>query len=59
MTEQLRALRSVLPPASDIDAPDSEPVTDNNEGSRSVTQVLGTRLSEIWLMLNASRRTRQ
>jgi hypothetical protein len=59
MTEQLRALRSVLPPASDIDAPDSEPVSDNNEGSRSVTQVLGTRLSEIWLMLNASRRTRQ
>jgi hypothetical protein len=59
MTEQLRALRSVLPPASDIDAPDSEPVSDNNEGSRSVTQVLGTRLSEIWLMLNASRRTRR
>ena len=59
MTTQLQTLRSVLPPASDIDAPDSKPMTDDDEGSPSVSQVLGTRLSAIWLMLSASRRTRQ
>jgi hypothetical protein len=59
MTVQLQTLRSVLPPASDIDAPDSKPMTDDDEGSPSVSQVLGTRLSAIWLMLSDSRRTRQ
>src|SRR3984885_5423717 len=59
MPVQLEPRGCVLPPGSDIDAPDSKPMTDDDEGSPSVSQVLGTRLSAIWLMLSDSRRTRQ
>ena len=52
---QLRSLHSVLPRLANADPSGADHASDDHSGSRSVTRVLGARLSTIWSMLRASR----
>ena len=52
---QLRSLHSVLPRLANADPSEAGHAPDDDSGSRSVTRVLGARLSTIWSMLRASR----
>jgi hypothetical protein len=52
---QLRSLHSVLPRLPNADPSVADHASDDHSGSRSVTRVLGARLSTIWSMLRASR----